>query len=236
MIWFICKQCGKKHGRGESMVGTLVFCECGAGNRVPWNSTTTEPEDVPAVAAPAQPPPPPPPAAERRPPPSWTPRRRPEVRRVNTGFCFNHEDTPSAHACADCDIGFCSRCVVTLNGETLCGPCKNLRMRFLSRPEQVPGMSIWSLVLGLVGGPAALFLTVFSMDSQATFGSLLLCLLGMVLPTAALIVGLLALREIDTKAQCGGRSLAVTGATTGLFGTLWSLTIALIVISKQLQG
>jgi hypothetical protein len=236
MIWFTCKQCGKKHGRDESMIGTLVFCECGAGNRVPWSSTTTEPEDVPAAPAP-----PPTPAAERRAPPSWTPRPRPTERRVNTGFCFNHEDTPSTHACAACDIGFCSRCVVTLNGETLCGPCKNLRIRFLSRPEQVSGMGILSLVLGLVGGLVAFILTMWGMTllivmNQAISNCLLFCLLGMIVPAAALIVGLLALRDIDSKTHRGGRSLALTGVTTGLFGTLWSLTFALILIAKQIQG
>ena len=49
MIWFACKQCGKRHGRAESLVGTLVFCECGQGNRVPWASTVPEPE-APVIA------------------------------------------------------------------------------------------------------------------------------------------------------------------------------------------
>src|SRR6516164_6467007 len=67
MIWFACKQCGKRHGRGEHLAGTLVFCECGHGNRVPWSSTIPEPA----------PEPPPPREPRRRPGPpvdDWSPR------------------------------------------------------------------------------------------------------------------------------------------------------------------
>ena len=63
MIWFACKQCGKRHGRAEHLSGTLVFCECGHGNRVPWSSTVAEPE--PEEAAPLPPPRPRPAASER---------------------------------------------------------------------------------------------------------------------------------------------------------------------------
>src|SRR5262249_16114600 len=45
MIWFSCKQCGKVHGRAENSAGTLVFCDCGQGNTVPWESTAAEPEE-----------------------------------------------------------------------------------------------------------------------------------------------------------------------------------------------
>ena len=51
MIWFTCKQCGKTHGRPENSVGSLVFCECGAGNTVPWESTVAEPEQPAAAPA-----------------------------------------------------------------------------------------------------------------------------------------------------------------------------------------
>ena len=48
MIWFTCRQCGKRHVRPEAECGTLVFCECGQGNRVPWQSTVAE-EEAPAL-------------------------------------------------------------------------------------------------------------------------------------------------------------------------------------------
>ena len=37
MIWFACKKCGKTQGRPESLAGTLVFCDCSFGIRVPWS-------------------------------------------------------------------------------------------------------------------------------------------------------------------------------------------------------
>jgi hypothetical protein len=39
MIQFACKRCGKYFERPNEAAGTLVFCECGLGNRVPWEST-----------------------------------------------------------------------------------------------------------------------------------------------------------------------------------------------------
>src|SRR5690348_14068630 len=100
MIWFACKQCGKRHGRAENLAGTLVFCECGQGNRVPWSSTVPEPD--PEEARPA--PPPPPRAPRPAPPPSWRlddeddrrepPRRAHVARRINPAYCLNHDEVP----------------------------------------------------------------------------------------------------------------------------------------------
>src|SRR6516165_12485880 len=112
MIWFACKQCGKRHGRAESLSGTLVFCECGQGNRVPWSSTVPEPE--PEVAAPA----PPPPRRrasheEDQPGPELpSPRRKRERRRPDPAYCLNHEETPKEAICDACHSSFCSACVV----------------------------------------------------------------------------------------------------------------------------
>jgi hypothetical protein len=62
MIWFPCKHCGKVHGRPENSAGTMIFCDCGQGVTVPWESTaaptapasTAElPTAMPAVEAPA---------------------------------------------------------------------------------------------------------------------------------------------------------------------------------------
>src|SRR5436309_3165940 len=105
MIWFACKQCGKRHGRADNLAGTLVFCECGQGNRVPWSSTVPEPE------APEPPPPAPPrprptlssPEEQGEPdfppgrePDLFPPRRRPRaVRRPNPAFCLNHDEAAS---------------------------------------------------------------------------------------------------------------------------------------------
>ena len=97
MIWFACPKCSKVLGRPENAAGAMVFCECGHGLTVPWESTAPEPAHVPVAAAPparrveplsfggtAQPAPSsplPPPRASRR-------RARIEV---DSNVCLNHE-------------------------------------------------------------------------------------------------------------------------------------------------
>jgi hypothetical protein len=105
MIWFTCKKCSKKHGRPDNLVGTMIFCDCGQGNTVPWQSTTAPDETPPEPPRRPAPPPPAPrqPADDRdwdqprprrpmdqrdwdRPPPrrplydeDWDDRRRPPM-------------------------------------------------------------------------------------------------------------------------------------------------------------
>jgi hypothetical protein len=50
-VSFACTACGKQHTRSAQEVGTLVFCSCGHGNRVPWKGT------VPTPRPPEKPPP-----------------------------------------------------------------------------------------------------------------------------------------------------------------------------------
>src|SRR5207237_1299689 len=124
MIWFSCSQCGKALGRPEASAGAFVFCTCGQGNVVPWDSTIPAPaeplpaeappgppplraipvgeEKIPVARRPSSPPPPPPP---RRPDDEDDDLRRrlssaPAVR--NPGRCFNHQDRPILHKCDDC--------------------------------------------------------------------------------------------------------------------------------------
>ncbi len=245
MIWFACKQCGKRHGRAEGLAGTLVFCDCGQGNRVPWSSTAPEPD--PAEEPPA------PPAAPPRPRP-WSPpdeddrggsgfpapRRRREPRRPNPHYCLNHEDAAAEQTCADCRCPFCAACVVTVQGRTLCGPCKNFRVRGINRPASVSAMAIVSFVIALISGPVSFFLGILAVGSNAggdgVGGSVLLCLLALALPAVALVLAWLALREIETKPQVWGRALATTGATTALAGVLWAVGIVTMLIAGHVQG
>src|SRR5262245_61714735 len=55
MIWFACKKCGKTHNRPDSSAGTMVFCDCGNGITVPWESTTAEPPSAAPVHVPKVP-------------------------------------------------------------------------------------------------------------------------------------------------------------------------------------
>jgi hypothetical protein len=43
MIWFACKNCGKRHKQPDEAAGSLVFCDCGQSNRVPWPGAVPEP-------------------------------------------------------------------------------------------------------------------------------------------------------------------------------------------------
>ncbi len=59
---------------------------------------------------------------------------------------------------------------------------------------------------------------------------------GLVLPVGGMVVSWLALREIETKPNLGGRGLAMTGATTSLVGALWCVTVTFLVLLKMSQG
>jgi hypothetical protein len=236
MIWFACKKCGKAHKRPEEAIGTLVFCTCGEGNRVPWENTITPPEEPPEPEAPRVDPAPAVEEEEDR--PRRRPRRREEPRR-DPAYCFNHEDQPSEQTCADCGEAFCSACVVTLQDRVLCGPCKNFRIRGLQRPKQVPALAVLALVAGLASGPLSFCLTVPIFNPQ-TGGqpalALGLSVGGLLLPLGALVLGAFALREIETKPHTGGRGTAVTGMTTAVAGLLWCLAVTLVLSLRTWVG
>jgi hypothetical protein len=165
------------------------------------------------------------------------PRRR-EARRPNPAYCLNHDDKASEHTCADCKCPFCSACVVNLGGQTLCGPCKNFRIRGLHRPSRMTALSIIAAVVALVGGPLTFCLTMVgvnpAINTQGSVAlSIVMCLVGLLVPAGGLVLGWLALREIDTKPNAGGRALALTGAVTSTAGILWCLMMAVLTVWKQ---
>jgi hypothetical protein len=246
MIWFLCKKCGKRHGRADNLASTLVFCECGQGNTVPWQSTTTPPAVPPA--------PPPRPLAPPRPQPfndrddrrpiddhsagDLLRRRKANVfRRRRPGFCINHDDVPTDKTCEDCKESFCSNCVVEQQGKTLCGPCKNFRIRGMTRPKNTPGLAVVALIVGLISGPVTFCMTLVGTGPKgSTAAAVALSLAGLVLPVGGMVVSWYALRQIESKPNLGGRGLAMTGATTSLVGALWCLTVAFLVIYRMTQG
>jgi hypothetical protein len=243
MIWFACKQCGKCHGRAEHLAGTLVFCECGQGNRVPWTSTVPEPEPEDALPAP------PPrrsgdrPPLEERPAQSefLRPRRSRERRRPNPAYCLNHEETPKEAICDACHCSFCSACVVTLQGQTLCGPCKNFRLGALSRPARLSPLAIVAFALALVGTLVSLFLCFMAIGMTITMESGLViaiacCAIALFFSVGELIVSGMALRQMDRQPALGGRGMAMTGALAGLTGVVWSITLAVFIALRQVQG
>jgi hypothetical protein len=244
MIWFACKQCGKRHGRGEHLAGTLVFCECGQGNRVPWSSTVAEPE--PEEALPASSPPHPrvprPPLDEDRPDPEFLrPRRERERRRPDPAYCLNHEETAKEAICAACHGSFCSACVVTLQGQTLCGPCKNFRLGGLSRPARLSPLAIVAFVLALICTLVSLILCFMAIGFTVRMevglaGAIPCCVIALLFAVGELIVSGAALRQMDRQPALGGRGLAMTGAMAGLTGMVWATAIAVFIVVRQVQG
>lgn len=242
MIWFACKECGKRHHRPEEAVGTLVFCACGAGNRVPWESTVpaeegpaepTEPVPVPATpwgegARPA--------AEDDEPAPRRARRAAPRPR--DPAHCLNHPDAAATHTCADCREAFCDGCVVALQGRTLCGPCKNFRLRTRERPLTPSAFAIMALVVGLMSGPWGFCLMIamagkggVSAGVLAFFG-----ILGIGVPLVALGLGLKGVWDVNHRPRLAGRGFAVTGMTLAAAGLLWCLTLLLLVAYKQVLG
>jgi hypothetical protein len=130
--------------------------------------------------------------------------------------------------------------VVTLQGKTLCGPCKNFRVRGLHRPGRASPLAIVALVLGLVGGAISFVLGLVAGTQTSAGGTtavgVSLCLIGLILPAAALVVSRLALRDVETKANVRGRSLAMTGVTTSLAGVMWCTSVAALLILKLKTG
>ncbi len=218
MIWFACKQCGKTHGRPETSIGALVFCECGQGNTVPWESTAPEPQAV-VVETPTAP--------ELAPvvfepepvttPASPEPRpRRGRVEKRDPNQCFNHQGVPKVGNCEDCDESFCADCLVPLQGATLCGPCKNFRARRMELPPLNSNLASASLVLALLTGPLPMCLVQWN-----TPGVRVLSLLTLLPQLLALGLGIWALRIGEKEGKPGGQVLAITGiATASLMGIL----------------
>jgi hypothetical protein len=229
MIWFACKQCGKRLKQSESAAGSLVFCDCGQANRVPWEST---------IAAPEEPPP------EREAPADDTQEReRPRRRRRretppprDPAYCFNHEDAASEQTCADCGEHFCAACVVDVRGKTLCGPCKNYRIARMQRSPRVSGMAIASLIMALVGGPLGFCIAIMGIwpSQQSPAWAIVLGAAEMIVPAVALVLGLLSLREIENNPGIGGRALAIIGSATAVIGVVWAVTMMLVQAGKPL--
>jgi hypothetical protein len=244
MIWFACKSCGKTHSRPETSIGTMVFCDCGQGITVPWESTVEAPPviDVPEVSVPIPAPPPLPgryepiPVGEEQVPPRPRPRspepppaerpvrsRRPGPRRRDPRFCFNHEDAPVHKTCADCGEPFCAECLLEFRGVTLCGPCKNLRVRTLQQPPRLSGKAISSVLVGMLAWPISFCLILVGVRANAPA----LMLLALLPNLAGLGLGLWALRDTEADPHVSGRALAITGLLTGAVASALMFFVAI---------
>jgi hypothetical protein len=208
MIWFSCKQCGKVHGRPETAAGATIFCDCGAGVFVPWESTMPEPSaalevaDVPAAPALA-------PITFDAPPsrrgPTARGRKRGRLTRRDPRFCFNHDQVARHGACADCGESFCADCLATFAGSALCAPCKNVRAKTLLATQGPSKLSILCLVSAFATSSATALLPV----GRAGFPWWML--LAIVAQGLVAALAILALRTMDRSEKASGRALALTG-------------------------
>jgi hypothetical protein len=270
MIWFICKKCGKTHSRPDSQGGTMIFCDCGNGLTVPWESTALPPAQTsvppvravekntedsddaipvlqqrpiplldeededkrPAARRPAQKLPPTPPTGD-----SLPQKKRRTIKRNNPAYCFNHDELNSETVCDDCKLSFCNACVVDFQGFTLCGPCKNFRLRARATPKRLSSWAVVALVAGFVSGPvgfciSALPLTM-KLQGQGSPGLAVAAVLLALVPAGVTYwLGLRALRQLDREPLLSGRGLALTGTLAGVLGGLWSITIGILTIAK----
>jgi hypothetical protein len=228
MIRFACKQCGKLMRQPDSAVGSFVFCECGAGTRVPWESTMPEAEE------------PPPPVEERESEEPEEPRpyrrRRYEPAEIDPAYCLNHTDVPSEVQCEDCKERFCPACVLQVRGKTLCAACKNFLLARLQRSPRISGLAVTSLVVSVIGTP--FFLCISSggkfVEGGVSVLAMAAALIAVLIPATAILLGVFALSRIEANPRIGGRGVALTGTTTGAVGFVWSLTVIVLFLCKPL--
>lgn len=231
MIAFVCKECGKRYDRPPEQSGSLVFCECGAANRVPWESAAgLAPTDsaVPAAIPLAQPIPRALPIEgdpSTRDPRQWTQRRR------DPAICFNHPETASEGVCSACGEGLCSNCTVVLQGQKLCGPCKNFRIRSLEMPARLSNLAIVAAVVALAGGFLTLILLPVGAALRSTSNGVAVFLgfLGLLPPVVTVVLSLMALRKVENDPRVGGRALAMTGLVMALVFTVLAIEFSLLV-------
>jgi hypothetical protein len=214
MITFTCKQCDKTFQRPDDAAGTLVFCECGAGNRVPWQASSNGFDQIPeAQEDPAEPLPLRPLQRDRSEPRPRPVERPPRVADRDPHCCLNHHELASEQECAACGETFCPACLVSLTGESLCGPCKNFRLQSQTQSASLSGLAILGLFAGVLSGPATLLivLIISGITHVPALGYI-----GAAVPLGAAFLNLRALRDTETKPRVGGRSIAITGLVSSI--------------------
>ena len=248
MIWFTCTQCGKTHNRSESSAGTMIFCACGNGLTVPWESTTAESAGAPVAHAPKGPDldpiqfdpvtiPTPPSAAGSKPsstyptspkPPTLDderPTRRGRTEKRDPDFCFNHQRRPKSEACAECEQGFCADCLVKVQGKLVCGPCKNFLARRSELPATATTIANASLIITLIAGP---LMICFLLTSPGSTPMRILSWVSLLPQLLALGLGVWALRDAEKENKGGGQWAAITGVATASLTCLMMLLLNLV--------
>jgi hypothetical protein len=233
MISFRCKQCGKALERPREAAGSLVFCECGQGTRVPWESTdpplaSLAEEEADAAALPAAIPVGGERAADlgRARHPRALPHRDPHR-------CFNHPEAEADQTCAACGLGFCAACVVRWRGETLCGPCKNFMLAWLQRPPRLSVLALSAVIASVLTSPVGFCLTLMTATMKAPV-FVAVCV-SAIPPLLSLVLGGAALRQVENNPNLTGRSLALTAVVAAAVSVIL-IAIFAILIQRGVGG
>lgn len=179
--------------------------------------------------------PPSPPAAEALPS-----KKKRTIKRANPAYCFNHDEDASQAVCDDCKLSFCHACVIGFQGKTLCGPCKQFRLRPRSLPTQLSGWAVVAVIVGFVSGPVGFCLSTLPLTAviqgRGSVGLAIVAALVALVPAGvACYVGRRALHQLDREPMLSGRGLALTGTLAGLLSALWCVTVAVVTILKPAQ-
>ncbi len=219
MIWFACYKCGEKHGRPDNSAGAMVFCKCGEGLTVPWESTVepaSEGQAGPRLEPVSFPDPPKTPARKER--------QKAGLQQRDPNLCFNHSHVPSQTTCSDCGEAFCGDCLVVLQGQPMCSPCKNHRLRSFQHQQRMSGLALASIVIALIAVPLPFCFLPLPFTSRHP----LLALLPLLPQILALILGVVGLWRIERRKDLGGRAVAMTGIAAALVFGVLSVTLALL--------
>jgi hypothetical protein len=156
----------------------------------------------------------------------------------DSACCLNHEEVRSEQTCSSCGEAFCSACVVTLQGQVLCGPCKNFRVRGVDRPSRVSVLALVGLILGLAGLPVGIvipflgaFYFVTGRASSAVVGATLG--VGLLLPLVGLVLSWRALRALAAKPHLAGRVLALAGLVAASVSALWCAALGVMLAFRR---
>jgi hypothetical protein len=248
MIWFTCNKCSKTHSRADNSAGTMIFCDCGQGITVPWESTAAPPatpipvataapnvpdlapiqfDPVPITAPDSGKSPPPSSKYPSKPPPldDDRPYRRGRSEKRDPDFCFNHQRRPRVEVCAECEESFCADCMVKFQNTLVCAPCKN----FLARKEELPptasSMAVASLIIALIAGPLMMCLLLVRPGDDAMR---VLSWLSLMPQFLAIGLGGWSLYEAERDRKAGGQWVAITGVSVAALTCLMMLLLNLL--------
>jgi len=122
-------------------------------------------------------------------------------------------------------VAFCAACLVSLQGQAVCGPCKNHRVRGLLQRGRISALAIIAVCVAPITGIFGCCLTSMGFSFQAAGMIAGFGLLGLVPQVIALALGGFALYTIETNPRVSGRGLAIASLVLVLVGLMPTLVL-----------